>query len=42
MVVSLVPMYIAAAVLAARILGRLAWKLSESMPGEDEEDEPAS
>jgi DNA-directed RNA polymerase subunit M/transcription elongation factor TFIIS len=42
MVVSLVPMYIAAAVLAARILGRLAWKLSESMPGEDDEDEPAS
>jgi DNA-directed RNA polymerase subunit M/transcription elongation factor TFIIS len=36
LVALLVPMYIAAILLAARILGRLAWKLAESMPVSDE------
>jgi hypothetical protein len=30
-----VPMYMAAIILAARILGRLAWKLAESMPASE-------
>ncbi len=32
---ALVPFYIAAILLAARILGRLAWKLAESMPSRE-------
>ena len=32
---ALVPFYIAAILLAARILGRLAWKLAETMPSHE-------
>jgi hypothetical protein len=32
-----VPLYIAAVVIAARILGRLAWKLSELQPASEGE-----
>lgn len=39
----LLPVYIGAVLLSARILGRLAWKLAESTPGRDNgDDEPAA
>jgi hypothetical protein len=38
-VAGLVPLYIFAIVLCARLLGRLAWKISESVPVHDDEDE---
>jgi hypothetical protein len=37
LVASLVPLYIAAVVIAARILGRLAWKLTELQPASEGE-----
>jgi len=37
-VAALAPLYIAAIVLCARILGRLAWKISESVPASDDAD----
>lgn len=40
-IAGLVPLYIFAIVLCARILGRLAWKISESVPVSDD-DEPAA
>ena len=40
---TLLPVYIGAVLLSARILGRLAWKLAESTPGrEDRNEEPAA
>lgn len=39
LVAMLVPLYLFAIVLCARILGRLAWRISESVPVHDEEDE---
>jgi predicted Zn finger-like uncharacterized protein len=41
-VAGLVPLYIAAIVMCARILGRLAWKISESVPGRDDDEKEAS
>jgi hypothetical protein len=32
----LVPLYVAAMILFARLLGRLAWRLAEAMPIEEE------
>jgi hypothetical protein len=41
-VAGLVPLYIFAIVFCARVLGRLAWKISESVPVHDDDEDPAA